>query len=189
MCRMNGVRYCVRPHLKARSPRCRDSRRSAALLPVFVLPINQKDFQTMYKSANRLLLTGAILSATAAFLHLGCIVFGAAWYRFMGAGEAMAHMAEQGQAYPAVLSSVIAALLFVWSAYALSGAGIIQRLPFLKFGLCVISALYVFRGLAFFSIMPLFPGNSPAFWLISSAICLGFGLVHIAGLRQVWDRL
>ena len=35
-------------------------------------------------------------SAIAALAHLGCIIFGGDWYRFFGAGEQMARMAEAG---------------------------------------------------------------------------------------------
>jgi len=36
---------------------------------------------------NYLLTAGGAMSAVAAALHLGCILFGASWYRFFGAGE------------------------------------------------------------------------------------------------------
>jgi len=39
---------------------------------------------------NTFLMIGAALSGLAALLHVGCILFGAPWYRFFGAGEKMA---------------------------------------------------------------------------------------------------
>ena len=138
---------------------------------------------------NRLLVSGAVLSATAALVHLGCIVFGGAWYRALGAGERMAALAEAGHWYPTVAATIIAAVLFGWALYALSGAGVIRRLPLLRTVLCAVTAVYLLRGVAFFPLMPYFPGNSATFWLVSSAICLVFGLVHLAGLRQVWSGL
>ena len=45
---------------------------------------------------NPWLVTGGILSALAALLHLAVIAGGPDWYRFVGAGEEMARMAEQG---------------------------------------------------------------------------------------------
>ena len=143
----------------------------------------------MHHGLNRCLIVAAALSAIAGLVHLGCIVFGAPWYRFFGAGEGMARLAEAGHWYPTVFASVIAAVLFTWSLYALSGAGVIRRLPLLKLGLCLITAIYMVRGIGFAAIMPLFPGNSAVFWLTSSGICLAIGLVHFAGLRQVWVRL
>jgi hypothetical protein len=138
---------------------------------------------------NRYLVAGAALSASAALIHLGCIVFGGSWYRLLGAGEHTARMAEAGHWYPAVGAAAIATVLLVWSLYALSGAGAVRRLPLLKFALCTITAVYIGRGLAFAPLRPLFPGNSITFWLVSSGICLAIGLVHFAGVRLAWSRL
>ena len=138
---------------------------------------------------NSWLALAAALSAIAGLLHLGCIVFGAPWYRFLGAGEGMARLADAGHWYPTAMAAAIAAMLFAWSLYALSGAGVIRRLPLLKPALCLITAVYIGRGIGFVLIMPAFPGNSLAFWLVSSGVCLAIGLVHLAGLRQVWSRL
>ena len=143
----------------------------------------------MGSTHNRFLIVGAALSAVAALLHLGCIVFGAPWYRFLGAGEQMAQMDLAGHWYPTVATLVITTILMVWSLYALSGAGVIRRLPLTRLVLCAITGVYLLRGLAFTPLMAYFPGNSMAFWLWSSAICLAFGVVHLIGLRQVWARL
>ena len=141
------------------------------------------------QSSNHLLVFGASLSALAALAHLGCIVFGGAWFRALGAGERMAQLADAGHWYPPVITVAIASVLLSWALYALSGAGVIRRLPLLRTVLCGITAVYLLRGVAFIPLMPLFPGNSATFWVVSSAICLVFGLVHLAGLRQVWPRL
>lgn len=45
-----------------------------------------------------------ILNATAAILHLGCIYFGTAWYRFFGAGGQMVVMAEKGSLQPIIIN-------------------------------------------------------------------------------------
>ena len=45
---------------------------------------------------NPILFTGGVLSAAASLLHLAVIAGGPAWYRFFGAGEGMAQMAERG---------------------------------------------------------------------------------------------
>ena len=143
----------------------------------------------MIAEPNYFLVAGGAMSAVAAALHLGCIVFGASWYRFFGAGEKMARMVEAGSAYPAIITSIITAMLLVWSAYAFSGAGLIPRLPLLRTILCAIAAVYLLRGIAFVPLMPLFPGNSMAFWLWSSAICVVIGAAYAIGIRQAWPAL
>ena len=56
---------------------------------------------------NIFLIIAGSLSAIAAILHLGCIYFGAPWYRFFGAGEQMAILAEQGSVQPTLITSGI----------------------------------------------------------------------------------
>ncbi|NOT87824.1 MAG: hypothetical protein HOP03_06550 [Lysobacter sp.] len=132
---------------------------------------------------------GAALSAIAALLHVGCIVFGASWYRFFGAGERMVRLAEAGDWRSTAITSAIVAVLSVWALYALSGAGAIPELPLLRIGLCAIAAVYSLRGLAGLLYAAIGARADAAFWWWSSAICLVFGIVHVAGLMQAWSRL
>ncbi len=138
---------------------------------------------------NNYLVIAAACSGLAALLHLGCIIFGGDWYRFFGAGEQMAQLAEAGHVYPTIVTSVIVLLLTVWSLYALSGAGIILKLPLLRLGLCVIAGIYLLRGVAFIPLMPMFPENSITFWVVSSATCFTFGLLYLLGVKQSWSHL
>ena len=139
---------------------------------------------------NPLLVFGAILSGAAAPLHVGCIFLGARWYRFFGAGERMAQLADGGSWRPAFITSGIALVLAAWSLYALSGAGVIPRLPVVRLALCAITGIYLSRGLAGFAFALFAPGHhAPAFWYWSSAICLTIGVVHLVGTWQVWPHL
>ncbi|WNC68798.1 hypothetical protein RI845_01290 [Thalassotalea nanhaiensis] len=143
----------------------------------------------MDSDKNKFLIIGSICSALAALVHLGCIIFGADWYRFFGAGEQMARMAEDGHWYPTVVTSIIVLVLSIWSLYGLSGAKVLFKLPFLKLGLIVISLIYLVRGVAFVAIMPMFPENSLTFWLVSSGICLFIGILYSVGTFQSWSTL
>jgi hypothetical protein len=143
----------------------------------------------MTKTGNTCLLIAATLNAVAAALHVGCIVFGASWYRFFGAGERMARMAGAGWWYPTLITSGLVLMLGVWSLYALSGAGAIFRLPYVRAVLCVVTAVYLLRGIAGFPLLLVPTGRSAAFWWWSSSICLALGILHGLGLRQTWGRL
>lgn len=144
----------------------------------------------MKANKNKHLIFGALFSGLAAFAHLGCIAFGADWYRFFGAGERMAQMADNGQWYPTIVTLGITSILLIWSLYALSGARVvIFRLPLLRLGLLVISAIYLLRGIAFVVIMPFFPGNSLTFWFVSSGITFTIGLFYAVGTYQMWSQL
>lgn len=135
-----------------------------------------------------------ILSYIAAALHVAVVIGGPDWYRFFGAGEGMAVMAEQGRLQPIIMTLVIAGVLAIWGAFAWSGAGILPKLPFLKIVLCLITCVYILRGLMGL-VAPLFADNlfvnqnSTSFWLISSVICLIFGLVHLKGVISNWSIL
>ena len=134
------------------------------------------------------LLFGAALSFAAALLHFACIPWGANGFRFLGAGEPIVSMAAAGHWYPPVIAFVIGAVLLVWAAYALSGAGVLPALPYVRVVLAGVTAVFLLRALAFPLLKPAFPGNSTAFWLVTSGICLLIGLVHLVGLIQIWSR-
>lgn len=138
---------------------------------------------------NYYLITAGLLSFTASLLHLACIYFGASWYRFFGAGEQMALMAEQGDSYPTLVTLAISAVLFTWSLYALSAAGVIKRLPLIKTALVAITSVYLVRGAAGFAFVSEPIGRSPEFWVWSSAICFVIGIIHMIGLKKQWHKL
>ena len=143
----------------------------------------------MLISGTQALFIGAALSAVAAVAHLVCIFIGAPAYRLMGAGERMASAAEAGKLRPTLVTLAIAGVLFLWSAYALSGAGVIGALPLSKLGLVLISAVYLVRAVAFPFLKATFPENSTTFWVVSSGICGVIGLVHAYGTLSLWRAL
>jgi hypothetical protein len=138
---------------------------------------------------NRWLVLGGVLSALAAILHLGVIAGGAEWYRFFGAGEAMARAAERGSMMPALVTLAIAALLLTWALYAFSGAGIIRRLPLLRTALILSSAVYLLRAMALVPILVLRPELVDTFAVVSSAIVLAYGLAYAIGTWTQWPAL
>lgn len=138
---------------------------------------------------NPWLVAGGILSALAAILHLAVIAGGPDWYRFVGAGEEMAQMAERELLRPALITVAIAAILTLWSAYAFAGAGLLPRLPLMKTALTAITAVYLLRGLALLPLLLLRPDLLDPFALWSSLIVLAYGLVHAIGTYRAWPTL
>jgi hypothetical protein len=136
------------------------------------------------------LVVAGALSLAAALLHLAVIAGGPDWYRFFGAGEAMARAAERASAAPPLITLGIAAVLAVWAAYAFSGAGLIRRLPLLRLGLATITGVYLARGL--FVLSPASfagPDLTPQFMLWSSLIVLAYGLTYAVGTWRAWPHL
>jgi hypothetical protein len=142
----------------------------------------------MFEVQNPWLLTAAVLNALAAVMHVGIVFGGPAWYRFFGAGERFAQAAEQGRWFAAIVTLGIAGVLAIWSAYALSGAGLIAPLPFLKPVLITVTAIYGLRALGGFGILAKPASSSDhsrSFMVWSSLICAGFGAAHLVGVLQM----
>ena len=139
--------------------------------------------------SNKWLIAAGLLDVTAALLHVVVIIGGPDWYRFFGAGEAMAQAAQSGSVRPTLITIAIASVLATWAAYAFSGAGLILRLPWLRTGLVAISAIYLARGLVVVPILLLRPELIDPFLLWSSAIVLVFGLAHAIGTWSAWNGL
>lgn len=140
-------------------------------------------------NANLWLIAGGVLSAAASLLHLAVIAGGPAWYRFFGAGEGIARMAERGSPYPTVMTIGIASVLAVWSAYAFAGAGLIPRLPLMRTALVLISAVYLLRGLVLIPAFIVNPGGIQPFVLWSSLIVLVYGIAYAVGTWIAWPAL
>lgn len=135
------------------------------------------------------LVIGGWLSVIAALLHIGCIIGGPDWYRFFGAGEGMARAAARGDWHPTVITSGITMVLAIWAAYAFSGAGLLPRLPLLRTGLVVISAIFLLRAFAFVPLHLWRPQHSDSFAVWSSLIVLVYGLAYAIGTWRAWPAL
>lgn len=130
----------------------------------------------------------------AALLHIGIILGGPDWYRFFGAGEGMAQLAERGDIKATLITLGIVGVLSLFALYAMSGAGFVSPLPLLKLGLIVISGVFLMRGVAgmilpFVPQHPAIPQNSVTFWIVSSVICLLIASSFIIGLLKGWKEL
>lgn len=139
--------------------------------------------------SNGWLIAGGVLSLVASALHIGCIVGGADWYRFFGAGEDMARLAEQGSIGPAIITLAISIILAIWAAYAFAGAGMLRRLPLMRAALVAISLVYLGRGLILFPLLLFAPREVDAFVVWSSLIVLAYGVTYALGTWRAWPVL
>ena len=139
----------------------------------------------------RALELAGVSSAAVAVLHLAIVFVGGPAYRYFGAGERMARMAERGLAQPTLITFGLALLFAVWAAYAFSGAGLIRRLPLLRPALVVIGVVYTLRGVLLGPQLVWFiagPRLLPARQLAFSAAALVTGLAYLIGARSPSDR-
>lgn len=135
-------------------------------------------------SASVVLIIASILCVIAAVLHFACISWGAAGYRFLGAGDNVVTAVEAGDRRPHISAIVVGSVLLVWAAYALAGAGVFPAIPLMRPVLLLISIVLLARSIAFPLLRPLFPGNSKKFWYVSSFSAGALGLLFLFGVLQ-----
>jgi hypothetical protein len=135
------------------------------------------------------LIAAGVLSVLAALAHLAMIYGGPGWYRFFGAGESMALMAEHGFLRPTLYTIGIASVLGIWAAYAFSGAGLIPRLPLLRTGLVTISLIYLVRAAVLPAMLVVRPTQVTPFWVWSSAIVAAYGIAYAVGTARGWRAM
>jgi len=137
---------------------------------------------------NNYLFVSGLMSSLIGLIHIGALIGGASWYRFLGAGEKMASLAEEGSTFPTLLTGLITLLVFVWALYAFSGAGMIGELPYLKGVLLVIASIYIVRGIGLIPLVyvvkyPYFSElkDRSMFLVITSLMSLVVGLIYLKG--------
>ena len=135
--------------------------------------------------------TAAICSFSIALLHVAVMIGGGEWYVIFGAGEEMARLDESGSWYPKIVTSLITVIFSIWGYYALSAAGMIKKLPFLRTVILSISGILILRGISgfvlpFTSSHPFILQNSLLFWIITSVISTLLGLLFLLGLIGRW---
>ena len=143
------------------------------------------------RQKERILAVAGWLSAAIAALHVVIVFLGAPAYRYFGAGEGMARQAEAGSLVPAAMTLAIAAVFAVFALYAFSGAGQFRRLPLLRTGLVVISAIYLVRGLM---LLPELAGYAQGSGVRPRHLAFSFtslvtGLIYLAGMVLLWRSL
>lgn len=123
-------------------------------------------------------IVAAALNGLVALLHLGIILGGPNWYRFFGAGDQLASMAERKHPWPGILTGIIALVFTSWTAICLSLAGILAPIPLALMAAWIITAIYTLRALAPLILMPWIKTLRTGFLFWSSIICGLFALVH-----------
>jgi hypothetical protein len=137
-----------------------------------------------------ILILAGVLSFCAAIFQ-AAIGFVPAWSDAFGASDALV----SNPPLLLTLGLLVALLLVVFGLYGLSGAGVIRRLPLLRFGLLAIGLLYcmvginfIFQVLAMLGILPS-AGPIPVYIVLISFGALVAGLAYLIGLAVNWKRL
>ena len=136
-------------------------------------------------SQHVLAFAGVISFALAIFQAMVC--FSPSWSRYFGAPEELVSNIPL-----LIVAGLIATVIFaVFGLYAISGAGIIGRLPLLRWALLAIACVFILRGLL---VVPQIIGVNgvepiPPQAIISSLVALGIGIVYLIGVIGNWARM
>ena len=144
----------------------------------------------MLELAHYLLIAGGLASIAIAILHLAVIYYGAPAYRYFGAGEKMATMAESGSLFPGFVTLGITIVFGVFGMYAFSGAQFLFTLPFLRIVLIGIGTIYTLRGLLVVSDlfkMLVSSVDIPAKDILFSLVSALIGMLYLAGSMRLID--
>lgn len=128
---------------------------------------------------------GALISAGTAIAHLSCIVLGPSCYKAQLAPPEIIQSAIEGTWLAPVGTTLVSMLFLLCSLFALSGAGLIRKLPLLNIALLSIAVLCLFRAIATIPASYLFPDQVNTFsiaagfvWFISGSLYL-YGYYHL----------
>jgi hypothetical protein len=133
---------------------------------------------------NYLLQAGGYFSLAFAAMQLSAVWWSPGAVRYFG-GPAKLRM-ERPTVY-AIECLAIGGVVAVFGMYALSGTGKIRRLPLLRTVLIMVTAIYLLRGLLFIPQLPIVLKHPDLVrFLVFSAISLCLGMVHLAGVVQLY---
>ena len=137
-----------------------------------------------------MLVLAAALSFAIALLHLAIIFMGPQAYTYFGAAD-LGALEAQGSRIPDLVTLVLVAVFAVFGLYALSGAGVIRRLPLLATGLVVIGSIYTLRGLVVVpDLIRLVQGAGyPLRQTVFSTTSLAIGLAYLLGTMRRWKLI
>jgi putative oxidoreductase len=125
-------------------------------------------------------------------LHVVVVIVGAPAYRYFGAGERLARMAEDGKPLPAIMTLCIAAVFAVFAAYAWSGSGRLPPFPLRRTALAGIAAVFLLRGLSAIPQLVMYvrsPREIVARNLAFSLASLAVGACYAWGLVRGWSTM
>jgi hypothetical protein len=132
----------------------------------------------------------ALLSFTVALFQF-VITFSPEWSRYFGAPEEIL-----SNIFLLYTAGFIAAIIFVlFGLYAWSGAGNMRPLPALRWGLVVISLIYILRGLLAIPVYLQekgcirFSDTIGPVDFESSLVSLAIGVVYLSGVIRNWQSL
>lgn len=136
----------------------------------------------------KMLKLGGYINILIAIVHIVCLVNAEYFFEITGVGEEMKRNAEIHPLLPYAMTIFVAIFFFIFGLYGLSGAGKIKRLPFLKWGIFTIAAIYLLRGVAGSIVNIAFETTFLWYHLFFSICALVIGLLYLLGGFRIWKK-
>ncbi|MGI0119618.1 hypothetical protein [Zooshikella sp. RANM57] len=109
------------------------------------------------------LVIAAIITISTAVAHMSCIFLGPSCYSAQMAPQVVIQSAIDGTLIAPITTVFISILFITCGVFALSGAGILKKLPLLKLALASIATLCLLRGISTLPLSLLYPDKVSMF--------------------------
>jgi len=131
------------------------------------------------------LVVAALIAIFTAFAHLSCIYFGPQCYSAQMAPPVIIESAKAGTLLAPIGTIFVSSLFILLGCYALSGAKIIRKLPFLKVAIYGIAFLCIVRGILPLQLWLRQPDKVADAVLYVGLVWLLTGLLYMFGYRAM----
>jgi len=128
---------------------------------------------------------GGYINILIAIGHIIGLFWANEMFEITGVGKEMAQHAEIHPSLPYLLTILASIFFLIFGLYGLSADNKFRKLPFLKFGIFVIAAIYIFRGLGELIFDTINKANTLK-ETIYSIVALAIGLLFLFGGLRKW---
>lgn len=127
------------------------------------------------------LTAAALMAVVTALAHMSCIFLGASCYKAQLAPPLIVRSAVEGTLVAPIGTILVSSLFLACALFAISGAGMIRRLPLTRIALMTISIVCLVRGLATIPLFLYAPALTSTFDIVAGGIWFVVGCLYLYG--------
>jgi hypothetical protein len=133
--------------------------------------------------AKAAMISVALVSLLVVIAHMSCIWLGPECFYVQRAPLSIIESSKNGTWFAPIGTTFVSSLFLVCSFYALSGGGIIRKLPLLKVGIYTIGSICIARGFLITPVLYSYPHLRSTFEILAAIIWLACGVLIIWGFK------
>ena len=134
------------------------------------------------------LVTASLIATLTALAHLSCLYFGPKCYQVQMAPQVIVQSAIEGTWLAPIGTIIISIIFFLCAAYALSGAGMIKKIPLLSLGIYSISIVCFLRVLIVLLFFIRYPETTTTSAIVAEIVWFAVGLLFFLGYRNAPNK-